>query len=280
MAGPSPSKYLYDPSLAAAALFAALFGISSAAHLFQLVRNRTWYFIAFFLGALFEVVGYAARAVNAAQTPDWTLVPFIIQTLLPLLGPALFAASIYMILGRIIRVLDGENLSIISTRWLTKIFVFGDVFSFAIQCIGGGVLSGAKNKSALDRGQNIILVGLAIQIIFFACFILVISIFHYRIVKRPTRTSLITHLPWAQFIYVLYFSSLLIMIRSIFRVAEFAGGQDSALQTSEAYLYCLDTVLMFICCVAFNVWHPSRVVSWLGPKGYADVELENPTNGV
>ncbi|KAH8683671.1 RTA1 like protein-domain-containing protein [Ilyonectria robusta] len=272
MAG-APEKYQYDPSLAAAALFAALFGISTAGHLFQLIQTRTWYFIAFFLGSLFEVVGYAARAVNASENPDYSTVPFIIQTLLPLLGPALFAASIYMILGRIIRVLDGEHLSLISTKWLTKIFVFGDIFSFAIQCIGGGVLAGADSKSALDRGQNIILVGLAIQIIFFGCFIAVISVFHYRVLKNPTRTSVTTHLPWGQFIYVLYFTSLLIMVRSIFRVAEFAGGEGSALQTSEAYLYCLDTVLMFSCCVAFNVWHPSRVVSAHGQKGYGDVEL-------
>jgi hypothetical protein len=81
-------------------------------------------------------VGYGARSVNASQTPDWTTVPFIIQTLLPLVAPALFAASIYMILGRIIRFVDAEHLSFIRTTWLTKIFVLGDVLSFLVQCLG------------------------------------------------------------------------------------------------------------------------------------------------
>jgi hypothetical protein len=50
-----------------------------------------------------EFVGYAARAASARQAPDFTLVLYIIKSLLLLLGPSFFAASIYMVLGRIIR---------------------------------------------------------------------------------------------------------------------------------------------------------------------------------
>lgn len=81
-------------------------------------------------------MGHAARAYNADESPNYSDAPFIMQTLLMLLAPALFAASIYMILGRLIRVLDAEHFSIIRTRWLTKIFVLGDVLSFAVQGIG------------------------------------------------------------------------------------------------------------------------------------------------
>jgi hypothetical protein len=58
------------------------------------------------------------------------------QSLLPLLGPALFAASIYMVLGRIIRLTDGESHSSIKSKWLTKIFVTGDVLGFLAQSAG------------------------------------------------------------------------------------------------------------------------------------------------
>ncbi|RMJ16356.1 hypothetical protein BHE90_003897 [Fusarium euwallaceae] len=259
LTGPPP-KYHYEPSLAAAILFAVLFSLSGFVHLYQLVRGKTWYFIAFFIGVLFEVVGHAARAYNASESPNWSDAPFIMQTLLMLLAPALFAASIYMILGRLIRVLDAEHFSIIRTRWLTKIFVLGDVLSFAVQGIGGGIMAGADDKDAIDLGQNVILVGLGIQIAFFVGFIIVISIFHYRILRQPTQTSQETPLPWSQYILILYFVSLLILIRSLFRVAEFAAGQTSVLQTSEAYVYCLDTMLMFFVCVVFNVRHPSQVV--------------------
>ncbi|KAE9583194.1 Protein RTA1 [Colletotrichum fructicola] len=268
-----PSKYHYDPSLAAAITFAALFGISSVLHVFQTIRARIWYFIPFVVGSIFQVVGYSARAVNAAETPDWSQIPFIIQTLGPLLAPALYAASIYMLLGRIISSLHAEHLSFIPVRWLTKIFVFGDVLSFAFQCIGGGILSGADDKSGIDRGQDMILVGLGIQILFFACFMASISVFHYRILRQPTTLSLAGVRPWKEYILVLYFTSLLILVRSIFRVAEFAEGQTGTLQSNEVYLYCLDTALMFLCSGAFNVWFPGRVVSSSVDKDVDDLRL-------
>jgi hypothetical protein len=83
-----------------------------------------------------ELIGYAARGVSNKQRPNPTLAPYVIQTLLLLVAPALFAASIHMILGRIIVSVDGESLSLIKKRWLTKFFVTSDVLSFFIQ-LGG-----------------------------------------------------------------------------------------------------------------------------------------------
>jgi hypothetical protein len=83
-----------------------------------------------------EFVGYGARAASARQAPDFTLMPYIMQSLLLLLGPSFFAASIYMVLGRIIRLTGGERHSLIRPAWLTKIFVVGDVLSFFVQSGG------------------------------------------------------------------------------------------------------------------------------------------------
>lgn len=74
--------------------------------------------------------------MSAQEAPDYTKNPYIIQSILLLLGPALFAASIYMILGRLIVLLDAGHLSIIKPRWLTKVFVTGDVLSFLAQSAG------------------------------------------------------------------------------------------------------------------------------------------------
>jgi hypothetical protein len=62
--------------------------------------------------------------------------PYIIQSMLILLGPAFYAASIYMLLGRLVVLIDGEQNCLISTRWLTKIFLLGDILSIFGQ--GGG----------------------------------------------------------------------------------------------------------------------------------------------
>lgn len=83
-----------------------------------------------------ECGGYAGRIVSSKQTPNWTEGPYIVQSLLLLLAPALFAASIYMVLGRIILLTDGEEHSLIRAKWLTKVFVLGDVLSFLTQSTG------------------------------------------------------------------------------------------------------------------------------------------------
>lgn len=83
-----------------------------------------------------EIIGYAARAKSGDESPDWTLGPYIIQAILLLVAPALFAASIYMELGRVITLVDGEGHVLIPKKWMTKVFVIGDVLSFFFQ--GGG----------------------------------------------------------------------------------------------------------------------------------------------
>jgi hypothetical protein len=88
-----------------------------------------------------ETIGYVGRAISATQSPNWSTGPYIIQSLLLLLAPALFAASIYMVLGRIIVLTDGEAHSPIKARWLTKVFVTGDVLSFLAQSAGKNPLS-------------------------------------------------------------------------------------------------------------------------------------------
>ncbi len=83
-----------------------------------------------------ETLGYVGRAIASKEAPDFTLSVYIMQTLLILLGPALLAASIYMILGRLIRLLGAEEYALIRTNWMTKIFVTGDVISFLAQGAG------------------------------------------------------------------------------------------------------------------------------------------------
>ena len=89
-----------------------------------------------------EVIGFAARCKSGSESPDWTLGPYIIQSILLLVAPALFAATIYMELGRVVRMVKGEPYVLIPVRWLTKIFVAGDVLSFLVQ--SGGMLMAVR----------------------------------------------------------------------------------------------------------------------------------------
>ncbi|KAK4097697.1 RTA1-domain-containing protein [Parathielavia hyrcaniae] len=260
--------YHYDPSLAANVVFVILFAIVAIGHVWLLVRKKVWYFIPFVIGCIFEAVGYVGRAISATETPEWTLNPFIIQTLLILLGPALLAASIYMILARLIRLLGAEKYALIRPNWMTKVFVTGDVLSFFAQGGGGGLLAQAKSKEDQERGEYIILGGLGIQVLFFGFFMVTTVAFHVRISKSPTPKSYSVTGPWQQHVAALYISSILIMVRSVFRMIEFGMGSDSVLMSHEAYLLGLDGALMLIVGVVFLWSHPSRAL-----KGYKDSML-------
>ncbi|KAM7215193.1 RTA1 like domain containing protein [Rhypophila decipiens] len=253
--------YHYDPSLGGEVAFIVIFALVTVAHLILIIRRRTWYFIPFVLGCLFEAVGYMGRAIQASQEPDeWVRGPYILQALTILLAPALFAASIYMVLGRIIRLLDAAHLSLIRVSWLTKIFVAGDVLSFAAQGAGGGMLSSAKTKKDQDLGNNVVLAGLGIQVVVFGLFIITTVLFHMRMRKQPTSRSFGVTTPWTQLLWVLYASSALIMVRSMFRMIEYALGWDNVLMQSEVYLFLLDGALMVLVTLLFLVYHPGRVL--------------------
>jgi hypothetical protein len=123
------------------------------------------------------------------------------------------------------------------------------------------MLTTAKSESDVRRGENIILGGLGIQVIFFGFFIVVSAVFHLRIHKNPTPKSVRIAVPWRSLLYTLYGTSLLIMIRSIYRVAEYAQGQGGDLQSKEFWLYIFDSLPMVVVALVFNWMHPSRVVN-------------------
>jgi hypothetical protein len=129
--------YIYTPSLTVAIIALLLFLAATVAYIFLAIKHRLKFLIAFIIGGFFEAIGYAARAVNAHQAPDYGTMPYAMQSVFILLAPSLFAASIYMVLGRLIRRIDGDSRSLIKSTKLTKIFVVGDILAFLIQ--SGGI---------------------------------------------------------------------------------------------------------------------------------------------
>ncbi|KAJ4288584.1 hypothetical protein N0V90_011821 [Kalmusia sp. IMI 367209] len=159
----------YTPSVAGGVIAAIIFFILTSIHAFRLIKNRTWFCIPFIVGGLFEAIGYAGRA--AAHTDLENKTPYIIQSVLILIAPILFAASIYMILGRLILRTNSASYSIVRATWVTKIFVAGDIICFFVQSGGAGMLTQAKDQDGIKRGENIILAGLVLQILIFGFFV-------------------------------------------------------------------------------------------------------------
>lgn len=123
------------------------------------------------------------------------------------------------------------------------------------------MLANSKTSSGVKLGENIITGGLIIQLLFFGFFIIVAAVFHYRISILPTARSRVVDVPWSNFLWILYTASLLIMVRSVFRVIEYLQGQDGVLLRTETYLYVFDGTLMFLMMILFVIFHPSKIIS-------------------
>lgn len=235
-------------------IFALLFLATTSMHIFQASKYRTYYFIPLILGGMCELGGYVGRAL--AHSNQKSLGIFIAQTILLLVSPVLFSASIYMVLGRLIRFMGADHLSLIRPKLLTKIFVGGDIVAFLIQTLGGSMMS---KSSTQTNGKHLIVIGLMAQIFFFGFFVITAGVFHYRVHNAPTPRSLAT--PWLKYIYVLYSASGLILFRSSFRVVEFVSGVNSTLSLHEIYLYLFDAFLMVGVLASFNLVHPGHIIN-------------------
>jgi hypothetical protein len=285
--------YGYVPSLTLAIVALILFFISATLHGFQMYRSKRWFLIPLVVGGAFEVLGYIFRLISRASLGSVGL--YALQTLFILLAPALFAASIYIVLGRLLVSLKASQVSWIPVKWMTRFFIIGDVLAFLSQCAGGGVQASASssgNVQVQQEGADIVVTGLGIQVVFFSGYIITTVMCHWRLNKLNIPPSpgmriswrtwhlkkLNIPLPagvrisWRTMIYAIYAVSLLILIRCVFRMIEYQGGYNGPIMSHEVFSYCLDALPMLLVMVTLNVCHPSYAIA-RAKSPTLDVEL-------
>jgi hypothetical protein len=92
-------------------------------------------------------------------------------------------------------------------------------------------------------------------------------------------------LPWRRHMMVLYITSGLVFVRSVFRVAEYIQGEKGYLLSTEVYLYAFDSALMLVVMGLFNLVHPCQITMLTkgtvrldgANDGSLDVELQTAT---
>lgn len=205
-----------------------------------------------------ETFGYYGRAwshQSRTEISSWAL-----QEMLILCSPPLIAATVYMVLGRIIRSFDAEHLSSMRTKRLTLIFVLNDILCFCTQ-LGGAGVQVTGDATAMDIGKKVVLAGLIFSLVVFALFVLIAAKFHARLLKSPP-AILIMHpeLKWRRYMWALYVACVAIMIRNLVRTIQFGASQNAPINTSEAYIYIFDAAMMFFSMLALIVFHPGRLI--------------------
>ncbi|KAI4683766.1 uncharacterized protein J4E84_006604 [Alternaria hordeiaustralica] len=245
--------YRYVPSMAGAIVCLVVFLVMALLHLYQFLKSRNRIIVFVVIGALCEVGGYGARIASHFDNQAWG--PYITQGVLTLVGPLWFAATIYMMLGRTIRLASGEDVSLIPARWYTRIFVTADVTTLIIQGLGASIMGTMQLALAL-AGEKIVIAGLALQVATFIVFLAASFDFQTRMNKKAEHPSA----NWKKMLHILYSVSALILFRCTFRLIEYAMGNAAYLIAHEWTLYCFDAVPMFLVLVLLLVLQPSRYV--------------------
>ncbi|EKD17673.1 uncharacterized protein L3040_003555 [Drepanopeziza brunnea f. sp. 'multigermtubi'] len=256
----------YTPSKALALAFAALFGASSIWHTWTMIKRKAWLYTAFVCGGWMMTIGFIGRYMAANDV--FASGPYIIQALFLILPPSLYAATIYMMYGRIVVFVEAPEASLIRPKWVTKIFVTGDLLAFVMQG-GGGGLTASDNPDTAMMGQDILMAGLVAQLIFFCFFLLISLVFWKRMRSSPTYYSMPKYgkYSWQQLLKLLLAAAAIIIFRCVFRIIEFSQGDDGALMKKEWYIYAGDFAPMLFVQCAFHWMHTQDVFPPGGVSG-------------
>ncbi|KAF1957806.1 RTA1-domain-containing protein [Byssothecium circinans] len=248
--------FRYIPSLVGAVLTLVAFTILMLLQFWQWLRVRNHIIIYVIIGTLCEMGGYGARIGSHLDNTSWA--PFIIQGTLLLIGPLFFAATIYMMLGRTIRLAGGEDVSLIKPNLYSKIFATADITRLIVQGLGASIMGTMKLHLAI-AGEKIVIAGLALQVTTFVIFLVASIDFHIRM-NRNTASLTINagSKSWKRMLWILYSVSSLILFRCIFRLIEYAMGNAAYPIAHEWTLYVFDTVPMFLVLVLLLILQPTN----------------------
>ncbi|TKA52154.1 hypothetical protein B0A53_04998 [Rhodotorula sp. CCFEE 5036] len=207
--------YGYIPSRALATIALITFGLALLNHVVHLIRLR------------------GTRVFQG-------LIVFVV------VSPVFFQGAFYLALGTALRRLDhhGSTLLRFEPRILVAAMVISDVVTTIIQVVGAALIGvaeaatySASRTSSLSSSQanDILLAGLAIQTASFLAFLILLAL----CIFRSHRTFSAAHLP-RQFSTTLFLASLLVFLRTTFRLAETAQGVFGVASRSEALFGCLE----------------------------------------
>lgn len=247
--------YGYTPAFSLAAFAAAWFFLFLIVHLVQTIRYRSWYFVVFPIGLLFEIIGYIARSLSAKKNP-YHLLYFILNYFFIVTAPVFLAAGIYTILSALIPRL-GKRYSFLPPTVILWFFITSDVIATVVQ-VAGAALIGVRQSNREDPtlANNILLGGLAYQAFSLGVFVIISGSFLFR-ARREIRTR---GGKLSGFCIAFAVATILVYLRTCFRLAETAEGLGGHLYSNEVYFACLEFAPVAAAVLLFAIWFPGRCV--------------------
>ena len=227
-------------------------------------RRFLGFTIAMVSGLILEVLGYIGRLMSRHNPFDQSA--YLLQIITLTIAPAFLAAGLYFTLSRIILTFGPQN-SRLPPLWYPRIFIPCDVMSLLLQAGGGGAASVASHTGAdIKPGDDVMVAGLAFQVLTLAIFIALAVDFALRTWSRmramgeealdPAHAKLRRSWKFQGFLVALAFATLCIFTRCVYRVAELSEGWNGHLIHTQKYFIGLEGAIVGTAVLALNAFHP------------------------
>ncbi|KAJ7259718.1 RTA1 like protein-domain-containing protein, partial [Mycena rebaudengoi] len=248
----------FVPSKSLSAVALVLYSTNALINWIQIfLIGRRPFMLTLTIGMTTMAVGFAVRIIHAG-----TLHNLGIYILIRWCGlsPLTYSSTNYILLARLATTFDEQVtqrcLLVRHTR-IVKFFVWSDAITFFLQASGGG-LTATKNQKTADLGNTMI--GLSVQLASFLFFTVVLIVFGW----RPRPWLIFSRAPiddWRMLFYVICATCVGIIMRSIFRIAEYAGGYSGYIAEHESFFYVFDVLPLWICMGLYIFVWPVRCLN-------------------
>ncbi|KAL8673077.1 MAG: hypothetical protein Q9168_002500 [Polycauliona sp. 1 TL-2023] len=281
--------YGYTPTLALAVLALALFALLLLFHIFRLHTTRLYAFsILLIFTTLCEMVGYVFR-LRSSPPPvgdPYGVINFVVQYFFIVTAPVFLSAAIYTTLTSFIAALSGHNNNSseskrlsplgLSKKTILGIFITADVIATIVQVAGAALIGVSEsNRKSPATGNNILLAGLAFQVFAFLVFLILLFIFIRKAGKVMLSTDTAENGRGAtvmvRYTVALVASSLLVYLRTCFRLAETSQGVGGYASSHEAFFGALEFAPIVVAIGLLGWWHPGRLVGRNGLLSHGNV---------
>lgn len=194
-------------------------------------------------------------------------------------------AAIFLILLRIVSEV-GQEYSRMPPWLYLIIFLTTDVTALLLQAIGSALAATAGTLEAANRGGNIMLADIIIQLAAVTLFDLLSFEFTIRFaLGRPARKGIAQTKPcyvgWEQLargvpliLLGLAIASVFILVWSIYRTTELTDGWNGTITSTEKWFNWFDGAAILVAMFTFNILHPgylirdfgNRLLDYFGPQ--------------
>jgi hypothetical protein len=175
---------------------------------------------------------------------------FVLQYFFIVTAPVFLSAAIYAVLSVLINEV-GKKYSPIPPKLVLGVFISSDAVMTVVQICGAAMIGAAESKDKdPTTGKNILMAGLAVQVFSFFIFLILLGVVLWR-----SRNAL---LGLRAFIFAFVAVTMLVYVRTCFRLAEVAQGVKAYLFTHEDFFACLEFAPIAVAMLLFNVFHPGR----------------------